>query len=56
MKENQNGYPQSKIGFGKSFWYHGIHDFLKTQVTTRIIENEKKTNHYLKYYYFNNVF
>ncbi|MFT5713831.1 MAG: outer membrane protein assembly factor BamA [Flavobacterium sp.] len=44
---------------GKSFWYHGIHDFLKkTGEAPVIIEKEKtdKSLLRLKYYYFNNGF
>lgn len=44
---------------GKSFWYHGIHDFLKkTGEPPVIIEKEKtdKSLLRLKYYYFNNGF
>jgi hypothetical protein len=44
---------------GKSFWYHGIHDFLKTQVSHPSLLKTKKTNKSLlrlKYYYFNNGF
>ena len=44
---------------GKSFWYHGIHDFLKrTGEPPVIIDKEKadKSLLRLKYYYFNNGF
>ncbi len=44
---------------GKSFWYHGIHDFLKTTGEAPVIlEKEKadKSLFRLKYYFFNNGF
>lgn len=44
---------------GKSFWYHGIHDFLKkTGEAPVIIDNSKieKSVVRLKYYYFNDGF
>ncbi|MFV8346014.1 BamA/TamA family outer membrane protein [Flavobacterium sp. ZB4P13] len=44
---------------GKSFWYHGIHDFLKrTGEAPVIIDKERadKSLLRLKYYYFNNGF
>jgi hypothetical protein len=44
---------------GKSFWYHGIHDFLKkTGEPPVLIERDKtdKSVLRLKYYYFNNGF
>ncbi|MFV8270743.1 BamA/TamA family outer membrane protein [Flavobacterium sp. GT2N3] len=44
---------------GKSFWYHGIHDFLKrTGEPPIIIDKERadKSLLRLKYYYFNNGF
>ncbi len=44
---------------GKSFWYHGIHDFLKKTgeppVIIDSIKTEKSVSR-LKYYYFNNGF
>ena len=42
---------------GKSFWYHGIHDFLKKTGEPPIIIDKEKANKSLlrlKYYYFNN--
>ncbi|MFT7334855.1 MAG: outer membrane protein assembly factor BamA [Porticoccaceae bacterium] len=44
---------------GKSFWYHGIHDFLKNTGEPPVIIDNEKTNKSvlrLKYYYFNNGF
>jgi outer membrane protein assembly factor BamA len=44
---------------GKSFWYHGIHDFLKKTGEPPVIINNEKTDKSvlrLKYYYFNNGF
>ena len=44
---------------GKSFWYHGVHDFLKkTGEPPAIIDNSKteKSVVRLKYYYFNDGF
>jgi outer membrane protein assembly factor BamA len=44
---------------GKSFWYHGVHDFLKkTGEAPTIIDTSKtqKSISRLKYYYFNNGF
>lgn len=44
---------------GKSFWYHGIHDFLKKTGEPPVIVNKEKTDKSelrLKYYYFNNGF
>ena len=44
---------------GKSFWYHGIHDFLiKTGEPPIVLDKEKanKSLLRLKYYYFNNGF
>lgn len=44
---------------GKSFWYHGIHDFLKKTGEPPIIIDQSKTEKSvlrLKYYYFNNGF
>jgi outer membrane protein assembly factor BamA len=44
---------------GKSFYYHGIHDFLKTTGEPPVILDIAKTNKSLsrlKYYYFNNGF
>ena len=42
---------------GKSFWYHGIHDFLKKTGEPPVIIDSTKTEKSLlrlKYYYFNN--
>jgi hypothetical protein len=42
---------------GKSFWYHGIHDFLKKTGEPPVIIDKSKTEKSLlrlKYYYFNN--
>lgn len=44
---------------GKSFWYHGIHDFLKKTGEPPVIIDQSKTDKSvlrLKYYYFNNGF
>jgi outer membrane protein assembly factor BamA len=44
---------------GKSFWYHGIHDFLKKTGEAPVIVDTVRTNKSiprLKYYYFNNGF
>ena len=44
---------------GKSFWYHGIHDFLKKTGEAPVILDKSKTDKSLlrlKYYYFNNGF
>lgn len=44
---------------GKSFWYHGIHDFLKKTGEPPVIIDTAKTKKSLsrlKYYYFNNGF
>lgn len=44
---------------GKSFWYHGIHDFLKKTGEPPVIIDTAKTNKSvlrLKYYYFNDGF
>lgn len=44
---------------GKSFWYHGIHDFLKKTGEPPVIIDKEKTAKSLlrlKYYYFNNGF
>ncbi|MFQ3173596.1 MAG: outer membrane protein assembly factor BamA, partial [Flavobacterium sp.] len=44
---------------GKSFWYHGIHDFLKKTGEAPVIVEKEKTDKSLlrlKYYYFNNGF
>lgn len=44
---------------GKSFWYHGIHDFLKKTGEPPVIIDSAKTKKSisrLKYYYFNNGF
>ena len=44
---------------GKSFWYHGIHDFLKKTGEPPVIIDTVKTNKSvlrLKYYYFNDGF
>lgn len=44
---------------GKSFWYHGIHDFLKKTGEPPVIIDQSKTEKSvlrLKYYYFNNGF
>jgi len=44
---------------GKSFWYHGIHDFLKATGETPVIFDKTKTEKSiarLKYFYFNNGF
>ena len=44
---------------GKSFWYHGIHDFLKKTGEAPVIIDSTKTQKSvsrLKYYYFNNGF
>jgi outer membrane protein assembly factor BamA len=44
---------------GKSFWYHGIHDFLKKTGEPPVIIEKQKTDKSLlrlKYYYFNNGF
>lgn len=44
---------------GKSFWYHGIHDFLKKTGEPPVIIEQSKTEKSilrLKYYYFNNGF
>lgn len=44
---------------GKSFWYHGIHDFLKKTGEPPVIVNKEKTEKSvlrLNYYYFNNGF
>jgi outer membrane protein assembly factor BamA len=44
---------------GKSFWYHGIHDFFKKIGETPVILDTTKTNKSvlrLNYYYFNNGF
>ncbi|EIA09658.1 BamA/TamA family outer membrane protein [Flavobacterium frigoris] len=44
---------------GKSFWYHGIHDFLKTTGEPPVTIEKEKTDKSilrLKYYYFNNGF
>lgn len=44
---------------GKSFWYHGIHDFLKKTGEAPVLIDSSKTEKSilrLKYYYFNNGF
>jgi len=44
---------------GQSFWYHGIHDFLKKTGEPPVIIDAARTNKSisrLKYYYFNNGF
>ncbi|MFV8335158.1 BamA/TamA family outer membrane protein [Flavobacterium sp. RSP29] len=44
---------------GKSFWYHGIHDFLKRTGEPPVIIDKDRANKSLlrlKYYYFNNGF
>jgi outer membrane protein assembly factor BamA len=44
---------------GKSFWYHGIHDFFKKTGEPPVILDSTKTNksiRRLNYYYFNNGF
>lgn len=44
---------------GQSFWYHGIHDFLKTTGEAPVIIDTIRTNKSvsrLKYYYFSNGF
>ncbi len=44
---------------GKSFWYHGIHDFLKKTGEAPVIVDTVRTNKSisrLEYYYFNNGF
>lgn len=44
---------------GKSFWYYGIHDFLKTTGESPVIIDTVRTNKSilkLKYYYFNHGF
>ena len=44
---------------GQSFWYHGIHDFLKKTGEAPVIIDTTRTNKSisrLKYYYFNNGF
>ncbi|MES2576485.1 MAG: BamA/TamA family outer membrane protein [Bacteroidota bacterium] len=44
---------------GKSFWYHGIHDFLKKTGEPPVIIDKDRANKSLlrlKYYYFNNGF
>jgi outer membrane protein assembly factor BamA len=44
---------------GQSFWYHGIHEFLKKTGEPPVIIEKKKTEKSLlrlKYYYFNNGF
>ena len=44
---------------GKSFWYHGIHDFLKKTGEPPVIIDSSKTKKSilrLNYYYFNNGF
>ena len=44
---------------GQSFWYHGIHDFLKKTGEPPVIIDTTRTNKSisrLKYYYFNNGF
>ena len=44
---------------GQSFWYHGIHDFLKKTGEPPVIIDKAKTDKSalrLKYYYFNNGF
>lgn len=44
---------------GKSFWYHGIHEFLKKTGEPPVIINKERSDKSLlrlKYYYFNNGF
>jgi hypothetical protein len=53
MKESQIGICKTSRSFRKSFWYHGIHDFLKEPPVLMDSAKTTKSLLRLKYYYFN---